>query len=273
MNKLLNDGSLAPAFVLLDINGNISSSAQFLDQSLIGNPIYSPNRQTFYIFGRKVYINDVIEDLWNVEAAYIFPSSPMQMEISSSSASDDVDGTGVRAVKILYLDDDYNQLEETIELSGTSSVYTAATNILRINGMYATSVGSSGAAVGYISLTEVNKSVKYSYIAAGNNLAQQAFFTVPFNKTAYINHWHASSGSNNGGHYTNVYLMATSKDGERIPNVFLNYDCISTQDNGMFVNFPTPIRIGEFSDIKIMAKSDYEWADVAVSAVFSGWLE
>src|SRR3990167_6165721 len=86
----------------------------------------------FRIIGHNPDVDDSWEDLIPWGGTYIFPSSGIQMQISSTSADDDEGGTGVNSVIVNYLDNDYYEKEETITLNGTGVINTVATDILRV---------------------------------------------------------------------------------------------------------------------------------------------
>lgn len=76
------------------------------------------------------------------------------MTVQSTSAQDGVGGTGVRSLSVDLLDADYNLSVVDITLNGLTPVSLPGT-ILRVNYNHATAVGSTGAAVGDISITSV----------------------------------------------------------------------------------------------------------------------
>ncbi len=101
------------------------------------------------------------------------------------SGGDNENITGVRSVRITGVDSTYAEITEDIDLNGTGSKNTV-NSYLRINSMVALAVGSNGSAVGNITATAAVDSTVSAKIIAGKCEAQNAYYTVPLNKTAFI---------------------------------------------------------------------------------------
>ena len=147
-----------------------------------------PGHNSFHKIGYNPDVDNLLEDLWSVGGLYVFPTAGMQMEVVSSSNSDDGSpaGMGVRTVKLCYLDSNYIEQTEIITLNGTTVVPTVATNILRIQRFYTNTVGSSGVAVGNIDIRHLSNTPIYARIMTGYNSSRQTVWTVPAGKTLYI---------------------------------------------------------------------------------------
>lgn len=61
-------------------------------------------------------------------------------------------------------------------------------------------------------------------------------------------------------------MAATQHEGEYVPGVFLAIDETGTQNGGIAVNFPTPIRIPARTDVQVAAQSDNPSANVTALA-------
>lgn len=252
--------------------GNFSQP--FLQQDLIGNRKFpQQDRTRGFVFGHATGVNNTYKDLWEGPTAnYVFPTSGMQMAVVSTSASDAAAGIGLRTLHIHYLDTNYKTQEESITLNGTTPVNTVATNIYRINNMHAETVGSSGYAVGNVSLTNTGGTVTYGIIMAGSNSSHSAIYTVPAGVTGYISHWQASSGST-GNHFCQIEVLATCHDDVIWPGTFLTQDIQGTQNGGVSIEFPIPIPIPEKTDVKMRAISDAANAGVNALGAIMGWFE
>jgi hypothetical protein len=245
-----------------------------LDQTLIGNlNNYYPNKGRGFVFGKNLVVNNVYEDLWEgPTGTYVFPTVPIQMQLVSTSASDSAAGVGIQRVLVHYLDTNYDIQNEQVTLNGVTPVLTVATNILRINSLHAIKVGTTGNAVGNISLQNVGGGVTYGFISSGINTAMQAIYTVPNGVTGYISHWQASSGSS-GNHFCQIELRATTHDGTIWPGVFLIQDGTGTQNSGVEITFPIPIPIPSKADVKLSVISDASNANVTALGAIMGWFE
>jgi hypothetical protein len=105
------------------------------------------------------------------------------LEVVSSSANDTLAGTGVQKVRITYLDTDYSQQTQTINLNGVTPVALADTTILRVNSIRATQVGTGGVAAGDIIVRNVGGVVVYRQISTGFTRGRGLTYNVPLGKT------------------------------------------------------------------------------------------
>lgn len=254
---------------------SVDGNGKYFNEALIDNLNNSqPTRSLGWTFGRNTLVQNVRCDLWEgPTCTYVFPASPIQMQVVSTSANDAAAGTGVRTVYIHYLDTNYNEQTEIVTLNGLTPVNTVATNILRINSFHAGSVGSGAAAAGTITLKNTAATVTYAQISAGYNTCRQAIYTVPAGKYGYISHWQAASGTTTGVHYTQVSVVATSHAGVLLPGVFLVVDETGVMNGPSEINLPIPIRIAPMSDVKMTAISDAANANAVVNGAIMGWLE
>lgn len=78
-----------------------------------------------------------------------------QLSIVSASAQDGPGGTGIRKVYLEYWDSDWVFRSEVIDMNGLTEVNTAATDIYRIEALYAILTGIAGTAVGAITMSDV----------------------------------------------------------------------------------------------------------------------
>lgn len=246
-----------------------------LQQDLINHSIYYPNKFFDLAAGRRDVVNNVRTDIWGgPTTTYVFPpAGGIQMSLVSTSANDTLAGTGAQKAHIHYLDNLYVPHEEIISLNGTTPVNTVATNILRINAMHVSQVGTGGVSAGNISITSVGGATTYGFIQANYNTARQAIYTVPAGKTGYISHWQASSGTASGSHFTEFSLQTTSHYGVIWTGVFLVSDSIGTLNNGAVMTFPTPIEVPATADVKVNAISDSGAANAICNCVVMGWYE
>lgn len=251
-----------------------------LQQDLIGNARnYYTTKSRGFTFGRCPDVDNVLVDLWEgglsaygPSNTYVFPAAAQQMTVVSTSANDTLAGTGMQKLMIHYLDNSYAAKTEIVSLNGIAPVNTVATNILRINGVHATQVGTGGISAGNIAITNTAQTITYALISAGRNTARQAIYTVPAGVTGYIDHWQASSGSS-GNHFCQITLRATTHDNVLYPGVFLIQDEVGTENNGQPIEFPIPIPIPATADVKLSAISDSAAANVIALGAIMGWFE
>lgn len=116
------------------------------------------------------------------------------IEVVSSNANDTDGGSGVRTVKVVYLDSNWAEHTEIATLNGTTAV-TVAQNIRRVNDMYSYTTGTNGVSAGTLTLQTTSGSTieqpwtgqqTLRYIASGGNKDRTALYTVPLNRTVYV---------------------------------------------------------------------------------------
>ncbi len=104
-------------------------------------------------------------------------------------------GTGVQSVRLDYLDSAGVAQSEIVSMNGATAVLTTATDCGALLGITATAVGSTGAAVGTVDVTNVAGATVYGSIAVGATQDQAADYTVPAKRNAYVTCLCASAGA------------------------------------------------------------------------------
>ena len=85
---------------------------------------HSLGYRTLYKFGYNPDVDTQEETVWGNSGDYVWLDSAVTMFVSSTSADDNGTGTGARTILIQGLDEDYNEIEETITLNGQTQVAT-----------------------------------------------------------------------------------------------------------------------------------------------------
>jgi len=241
---------------------------------------YYPTKIGFDVVGFGNTVGNTRVDVCNIGAAeaaavYVFPpAGGIQMRIISTSANDDGNpvGTGVRTLRIHYLDANYAVQSEDLTTNGTTAVTTIATNILRVQEVHTLTAGSLGAAGGDITLENTAGTVVYARMATGYNRSRNGVFTIPAGKTGYLTHWNAFSGTSIGTHYTRFTLRATTHDNTLL-SVFVAQDAKGNLNGGDETYYDIPIRLPAQTDIKVSVVSDAAGANALCNTHISGWYE
>lgn len=215
-----------------------------------------PGSAIFGGFGERDIATASSADIWpGPTAAQPYPpSSGVQMEIVSSSASDGVGGTGIREVEIHYLDADGNEQTEIIVLNGVTPVSTVATDIRFVQCMHAWVSGTAYEAVGNISLRSVGGATTYSYIPLGETRCSSSARMVPLGKTLFLEG--AIGGSSSGaGKRATIRIESNAIDGDLVNggNIFFAQGTAVTQDNSTSSPFDPAFAFPELSIVKMTA--------------------
>ena len=161
------------------------------------------------ISGYNGSVGTSYETIWTQDGLYVYPASAVVMKISSSDANDTAAGTGARTVTIYGLDGSYNQINETVSLSGQTAVTTTAT-FLRVFHLMVNTAGSGGAAAGTIYAgvgtvtTGVPATVYSVYSANGGSTC--CIYTVPAGYTGFIFDFLVATGCTTANAFTSLGL-------------------------------------------------------------------
>jgi hypothetical protein len=117
------------------------------------------------------------------EFDFVQPAGNTQMYLQSSSANDSSAGTGIQQVTIEYFSLAWGDLKTvTVTTNGIGQVTISVADIYRIHKMYANKVGSSGVAVGNVTVTNQAANVLYGEISQYHAFMQRCIFYVAENQ-------------------------------------------------------------------------------------------
>lgn len=198
------------------------------------------------IFGFNRLVGTTFEALWDSGGDYIYPPSALVMSASSSSAADTMD------VLIVGLDSSYNEIRETVTLSGVTPVSTSA-SFLRIN----SAVILAGSNVGNISIS--SGGVTYAFIGAGIGTTQSSVYTVPAGHSIYLFRIDCTSGTNNGQKFLTIRNVTCTHTGRklRVAEATFSTSMVSFDRQ-------VPFKIGEKTDFHFEAKSSASENEVSI---------
>ncbi len=212
------------------------------------------------------------EDLWRGNELASAPTSHTsipfpalggeQMSIVSEHAQDTAGGTGVRTVKIPYLDGSNEEATETVTMNGTTPVNLAAADASFINDMYSASIGSNGVAKGHIYIYKTADSgAVYNMIAKGGNKSLVPHRMVPAGKVLILRGWHATEAQ---GKRCVMRIRSTDMNGVRIAETFCFKDTAYIKQ-GTTGWLPLYERIPALSVVKVSAWPDTDNAEASCS--------
>lgn len=134
-------------------------------------------------------VGQTFQTVWRHGGLYEYPSTPMAMTVSSTSADDTAAGTGARTVVISGLVDDFESSTETVTLDGQNPVSVPG-NWIRINRVSADDVGSGNVNAGDIhigsgTVTAGVPATTYGFIEMGDGTSLSSVFTFAKGTTGY----------------------------------------------------------------------------------------
>lgn len=231
---------------------------------------HSQGYRTLYKFGYNPDVDTQEETVWGNSGDYVWLDSAVTMFVSSTSANDNGTGTGARTILIQGLDEDYNEIEETITLNGQTQVATQL-SYLRIYRSFVTLAGSDEGTSGVIYIGSsgatggVPNTTVYASISIGNQ-TQIAAYTVPAGYTLYIDEINFTAAVSQAQKL--VHCKFNSRDYES--NVFRTRFVQVIQSNQLIQSFKYPQGFAEKTDLECRVSTDTN--NTAIGASFQGVL-
>ena len=205
-------------------------------------------------YGYNADIDTTYETVWEKGGAVSFPSSAAVVSITSATES--ASNSGVLLI-VVGLDNDYNQINDTISLDASGAGSTTKT-FRRVNRAF---VGSGTNMSADVDL-EIGSDV-VAKIDAGHQQTLQCIFTVPAGKTAYL--VQLTGGVSEKEKQVEMRVLNTKSNG-----VYRTLDLVAYQTNFFKKSYQIPVKFNEKTDIEIQAKCV---GNASISASFDLILE
>jgi len=221
--------------------------------------------EPLFKFGFNPDVDDSLETVWAEGGIYGYLSSATTLKVSSSSANDTSAGTGARTVTLTGLDANYDELTETVTLSGQTAVDTT-NSFIRINRMIVNTAGTGeqNAGVIYAGTGTVTAGVpanKYATIAVGDNQTLMGLWTVPRGYTAYLTQSHITVATEQNNKFATVSVVARPDGG-----VFAVKDKFVVVADSRTQEYNFPLVFAEKTDIEVRCIGSAAGANISVSA-------
>ncbi len=229
------------------------------------------NHAAFFKTGFNSAVGASAEDIWDVGETYTFPTTAAGMEVVSSATSDHATGAGARTVKVYYLNSSFEEKTEIVSLNGTSVVPTASIDFYRINYFKVQTAGSTGAAIGNIDIRHLDNTPIYSRILAGFTRARDLIYTVPKDKTLFLDEGNFGVVHTAANKYAMITVRSTYDRIDSASSSLFYPETSVLMDNGMIsLKPPIPLKFPEGTDIRAMASSN---GTAAISVGVRGRIE
>jgi hypothetical protein len=207
--------------------------------------------------------------IWEgTSALYTYLTSAERLKISSTSANDTSNGTGIRTLTIEGLDANFIEQTETVTMSGLTIV-TTANSYIRIFRAYGATCGTLYTNSGIINITNNGGTTQLLSIPAGDSQTLMTIWTVPAGKTLYLTNSSFSTDSNKGAR---VSIMTRSLDGGILYPWRIRYRAFIFSGNENFP-FTIPFKLTEKTDIEVRILTPTTAGNTECGATFEGWYE
>lgn len=125
------------------------------------------------------------DDVWGGGGVYAFyPLTAQTVQLTSSDGNDSSAGTGARTAIFYGLDSNWDEINETVTLNGTTPVVLVNQYIRMFRGVVLTA-GSNETNLGNINVA-VSGGDTAIHIGINDGQTQHAIYTIPAGKTAYF---------------------------------------------------------------------------------------
>ena len=226
------------------------------------------------------------ETITNTNADQVLPViAGADIDVVSADAADDDGSTGATAVRVTYLDDNFNQYTQDVTMNGTTEVEMTEQNISFIQKAEVTASGTGLAAAGAITIADVTGGGVHALIDAGSKESGNCTWKVPAGHTGYVHgFWYDVDAVAAGVGTAEIALQVAHAESSGVANseswrtvakvtvVENDNDIVSAtggnQNNNGSFSFPgnIPFVVPAKSMVRLAAKSP---AAVAVTAGFS----
>lgn len=146
---------------------------------------------------------NVSQDIWPGAAVQpLIGGTAVSLEVVSTSVNDTAAGSGMQAIVIAGLDQNYNPITATVNLSGTTPA-AVPIQFLRINSARGTMVtpnaGVTQFSAGTVSIRDAGGGTVRGILPAGEGILSQTLYTVPAGYTLVIHSIEVQINSSAGG--------------------------------------------------------------------------
>jgi hypothetical protein len=231
---------------------------------------HTKGHRTLYKFGYNPDVNGDEETIWSQGGDFPYPTSAVTMFVSSTSANDANGGTGANSILIQGLDENYDEVEETVLLNGQTQVATQ-NSYLRIYRAFVTLCGTGGTSGGiiYVGSSGATGGVPNTTIYANLHLGNQtqiAAYTVPAGYTLYVDDINFTAGLSQA----NKTATCTFRSRDHGTNVFRTRLISVLQSNQLITKFEYPQEFYEKTDLECRVSTNT--TNNAIGASFQGVL-
>lgn len=221
--------------------------------------------------GRNPAVGPTLEDVWDPGGILDYPTVGEAWEAVSSSTDDAAAGTGMRTLRVFYMDDTYTNKVEELTLNGTTPVAFIATDAFRHLLSEGITWGSTNENQGNITIrrvsgAEIRGQINFDASVVGDenglNRSHDGHLTVPAGKTGLLVDV-VTNTTKNHDVTVRIYVREFGETGFRMIAEMGNY-----QNSFQVPLNVTPVIFPEKSDTKMVARSNNEEVVVNIQMHF-----
>lgn len=218
----------------------------------------------FRAFGHNEVVAAAWETVHEASTLRTYLAAGERLQVVSTAAADDGAplGNGARTVTITGLDDNYDDLSETVTMNGAVNVLTDA-SFFRVLSANVATAGATGYNEGTITISNNADAIVLDQIHIQENGTLAAAYTVKNGYTAYVTLAMATESSTKGcnfGFWVRVF-----------GGLWTMKRTIVLLDSSIVLTMTMPMKLPQKTDIEIRCKGILAAANV--TAGFEGWIE
>ena len=231
---------------------------------------FTKGHRALYKFGYNPDVNGEEETVWSQGGNMTYPTSAVTMFVSSTSVNDANGGTGANSILIQGLDENYDEIEETVLLNGQTQVATQLA-YLRVYRAFVTLAGTGGTSGGTIYVGSsgatggVPNTTVYANLSFGNQ-TQIAAYTVPAGYTLYLDDINFTAALSQANKTATCSFVSRTFGSNVFRTRFINV----LQSNQLITKFEYPQPFPEKTDLECRVITDT--TNNAIGASFQGVL-
>ena len=231
---------------------------------------FTKGHRALYKFGYNPDVNGEEETVWSQGGNMTYPTSAVTMFVSSTSVNDANGGTGANSIIIQGLDENYDEIEETVLLNGQTQVATQLA-YLRVYRAFVTLAGTGGTSGGtiYIGSSGATGGVPNTTIYANLHLGNQtqiAAYTVPAGYTLYLDDVNFTAALSQANKTATCSFVSRTFGSNVFRTRFINV----LQSNQLIAKFEYPQPFPEKTDLECRVITNT--SNNAIGASFQGVL-
>ena len=231
---------------------------------------FTKGHRSLYKFGYNPDVNSEEETVWSQGGNMTYPTSAVTMFVSSTSVNDANGGTGANSILIQGLDENYDEIEETVFLNGQTQVATQLA-YLRVYRAFVTLAGTGGTSGGTIYIGSsgatggVPNTTVYANLSFGNQ-TQMAAYTVPAGYTLYLDDINFTAALSTANKTATCSFVSRTFGSNVFRTRFINV----LQSNQLITKFEYPQPFPEKTDLECRVTTNT--TSNAIGASFQGVL-
>lgn len=252
-----NNEDIYEVQILADKDGNVINSF-----GVASNLPISAGDVTGYAaihkFGRNPNVGNAPETIWMHGGKYVYldVGAASTLYAYSADSEDSASGTGARTITILGLDNNFNEIEETVTVGGAATTL----EFLRVYRAFVASAGSLDTNKGNVLISTASGGggtvlADIGTIGTGTTFGlgqtQLALYTIPAGKRGYLTTWNVGCAPMNNK--ATVLLKSRELDGDA---PFRTKDIVDIVGGYHTQNYSIPLCFPAKTDIEVVAAGD-----------------